>query len=109
MRPKADRLVIGRDNNVVRVDFGRDPDPPAPRFPGAAALREVVDEINSAVDNISVSALRTVQDAQPVEYRTPAAIRGCFAGVAGAVNASPDGRRSESLFGGSSITTRRGS
>jgi hypothetical protein len=35
----ADRYVIGRDHNVVLVDFGRRPDPPAPRFPGAAALR----------------------------------------------------------------------
>ncbi len=34
-----DRLVIARDHNVLRVDFQRDPDPPAPRFPGAGALR----------------------------------------------------------------------
>jgi hypothetical protein len=31
--------VIAREDNVVRVDFSREPDPPAPRFPGAAALR----------------------------------------------------------------------
>jgi hypothetical protein len=30
--------VIGRKNNVVIVDFRR-PDPPAPKFPGAGALR----------------------------------------------------------------------
>jgi hypothetical protein len=35
----ADRYVVGRDRNVVLVDFGRRPDPPAPRFPGAGALR----------------------------------------------------------------------
>ena len=35
----ADRYVIARENNVVLVDFRRDPDPPAPRFPGAGALR----------------------------------------------------------------------
>jgi hypothetical protein len=35
--------VIVRDNNVVHVDFGREPDPPAPKFPGAAALREGLD------------------------------------------------------------------
>ena len=34
------RYVVARDRNVVRVDFiRRDPDPPAPKFPGAAALR----------------------------------------------------------------------
>ena len=30
----ADRYVIARENNVVLVDFRRDPDPPAPHFPG---------------------------------------------------------------------------
>jgi hypothetical protein len=36
----AGRCVISRESNVVRVDFGRKPDdPPAPRFPGAGALR----------------------------------------------------------------------
>ena len=34
-----DRYVIARDRNVVRVDFRREPDPPAPKFPGAGALR----------------------------------------------------------------------
>ena len=35
------RLVIGRDDNVVLVDFTpRRPDPPAPLFPGANALRQ---------------------------------------------------------------------
>ena len=34
----SDRYVIARENNVVLVDFRR-PDPPAPRFPGAGALR----------------------------------------------------------------------
>jgi hypothetical protein len=32
--------VIAREANVVRVDFGREPDPPAPRFPGAGAQRK---------------------------------------------------------------------
>ena len=36
---RSNRCVIGRERNVVRVDFGRQPDPPAPKFPGAAALR----------------------------------------------------------------------
>jgi hypothetical protein len=34
-----DRHVIARESNVVRVDFSREPDPPAPRFPGANGLR----------------------------------------------------------------------
>jgi hypothetical protein len=33
------RYVIARESNVVRVDFTRRPDPPAPRFPGAGGLR----------------------------------------------------------------------
>jgi hypothetical protein len=35
----CNRYVVGRERNVVHVDFGRKPDPPAPKFPGAAALR----------------------------------------------------------------------
>ena len=34
-----DRYVIARDRNVERVDFQRKPEPPAPKFPGAGALR----------------------------------------------------------------------
>jgi hypothetical protein len=34
------RYVIRRDNNVLEVDFSREPDPPAPRFPGASGVRE---------------------------------------------------------------------
>jgi hypothetical protein len=34
-----DTCVIGRENNVVLVDFTRKPEPPDPRFPGANALR----------------------------------------------------------------------
>ena len=34
----VDRYVIARDRNVLRVNFRREPDPPAPKFPGAAAL-----------------------------------------------------------------------
>jgi hypothetical protein len=41
----ADRFVIARENNVVRVDF-RKPDPPAPHFPGAGALRRASDSEN---------------------------------------------------------------
>jgi hypothetical protein len=34
------RYVIRRDNNVLEVDFSREPDPPAPRFPGASGIRD---------------------------------------------------------------------
>jgi len=38
----VDRYVIGRESNVLRVDFHREPEQPPPRFPrfpGAGALR----------------------------------------------------------------------
>ncbi len=37
------RCVICREDNVVRVDFTRKPDPPAPLFPGASGLRRVIE------------------------------------------------------------------
>jgi hypothetical protein len=40
MSPDKTRYVIGREGNVVLVNFSRDPHPPAPRFPGANGLRE---------------------------------------------------------------------
>jgi hypothetical protein len=57
MQRETNRFVIGRENNVVRVDFSRDPDPPAPRFPGASGLREVGDESASETKYISGLAL----------------------------------------------------
>jgi hypothetical protein len=41
MLSTIDHYVIGRESNVVRVDFKREPDPPAPCFPGANGLRLV--------------------------------------------------------------------
>jgi hypothetical protein len=42
MRSAANRdCILCREGNVVQVDFGSDPDPPAPRFPGAGALRQI--------------------------------------------------------------------
>jgi hypothetical protein len=38
------RHIIGRENNVVQVDFGHESDPPAPKFPGASGLRPVKKE-----------------------------------------------------------------
>ena len=39
MKRPASRYVLARDDNVVRVDFRRGPEPPEPGFPGAAGLR----------------------------------------------------------------------
>lgn len=39
MMSTVDCYVIARESNVVRVDFNREPDPPAPHFPGARGLR----------------------------------------------------------------------
>jgi hypothetical protein len=39
MLSPVDRYVIGRESNILRVDFSRRPNPPAPRFPGASGLR----------------------------------------------------------------------
>jgi hypothetical protein len=40
MLTAIDNRVIGRNGNIVLVDFSRGPPPPAPRFPGASGLRE---------------------------------------------------------------------
>lgn len=39
MRSPGCRCIVAREHNVVRVDFSREPDPPAPRFPGARGAR----------------------------------------------------------------------
>lgn len=46
----VERYVIAREHNVIRVDFNRDPDPPAPWFPGAGALRRYCDEESGEMD-----------------------------------------------------------
>jgi hypothetical protein len=51
----ADRFVIARESNVVRVDFNREPDPPAPRFPGAGALRDDEGDMQPAVVAVAAS------------------------------------------------------
>ena len=58
MQRGINRFVISRENNVVRVDFSRDPDPPAPRFPGASGLREIGNESASETKYIAAGALR---------------------------------------------------
>jgi len=39
MRYSTNNYIIRRNDNVLVVDFTRGPEPPAPRFPGANALR----------------------------------------------------------------------
>ena len=51
------RYVIARERNVVSVDFRREPDPPAPRFPGAAALRN---DTQQPVDAFHPSLMKEV-------------------------------------------------
>ena len=43
------RYVLARENNVLRLDFRREPDSPGPRFPGGAALRSD-SRLNDAVE-----------------------------------------------------------
>jgi hypothetical protein len=44
MQHKLGYFVISRENNVLRVDFSRDCDPPPPTFPGTGGLGETIDE-----------------------------------------------------------------
>ena len=62
MQRGINRFVISRENNVVRVDFSRDPDPPAPRFPGASGLREIGYESASETKYSAAGALREVSE-----------------------------------------------
>jgi hypothetical protein len=54
-----DRYVIGRERNVVRVDFSRKPEPPGPTFPGAGALRScaaLFQPVNVAAAGLRIEA-----------------------------------------------------
>lgn len=56
MRFFYDTRVIGRNDNILIVDFTRGPEPPVPRFPGANALREnATDEVELHVASRSSS------------------------------------------------------
>ena len=37
---QSQHYVLSRETNVIVVDFKREPDLPAPKFPGAGALHE---------------------------------------------------------------------
>lgn len=44
MRLAKKGYIVGEEGNVVLVDFTPSTDPPAPRFPGACALRKMAVE-----------------------------------------------------------------
>lgn len=51
--------VIARENNIVRVDFSRRPEPPEPRFPGASGVRDTSQrtcELESKLSAVSCRA-----------------------------------------------------
>jgi hypothetical protein len=50
-----ERCVIERENNVVRVDFRREPEPPGPRFPGANGSREFGDKRTGDATDVSTA------------------------------------------------------
>jgi hypothetical protein len=52
------QYIVGRDGNIVHVDFGHEPDPPAPRFPGAGSLRFAT-ELNDASDALALELATT--------------------------------------------------
>ena len=54
---RGERFIIARERNVVRVDFRQEPEPPAPKFPGAAALR-----LSSAEHSYPEPAMRRYHD-----------------------------------------------
>jgi len=54
IRGCVSRYIIGREDNVVLVDFRRT-NPPAPHFPGAGALRATVVANDDAPNAISES------------------------------------------------------
>jgi hypothetical protein len=43
--------IIERENNILRVDFRREPDPPAPKFRGAGAMHEPHEEREEAAQS----------------------------------------------------------
>jgi hypothetical protein len=53
---KADRYILARERNVVRVDFRHDPDPPAPKFPGANAQRNGFSQPVNAIPTTLIKA-----------------------------------------------------
>jgi hypothetical protein len=51
---QSHRYVVAREMTVIVVDFKREPDPPAPKFPGAGALHEP-DDLEGQVDILAAA------------------------------------------------------
>lgn len=51
------RYIVGRDDNIVHVDFEREPDPPTPTFPGAGSLRAaaVLSDVTTATPELATT------------------------------------------------------
>ena len=65
MRAFAKRYIIERERNVVRVNFSREPDPPAPRFPGAGAMRACPPKESGDVAAAAYADRLNVRDVNP--------------------------------------------
>ena len=62
MRKRAvDRYVLWRTDNVVRIDFGRETDPPTPTFPGAGSLR-FANPVNDLGDALATETVTPLSD-----------------------------------------------
>jgi hypothetical protein len=48
----VDQYVVWRNDNVVHVDFGHEPDPPTPTFPGAGSSRSCETVLSDWSDRI---------------------------------------------------------
>jgi len=56
VQPATNLYVVGRNGNVLVVDFHKRPEPPVPRFPGAAGLRAAgSDEPEQVFDIVAAS------------------------------------------------------
>ena len=53
----VNRYVVARESNIVRVDFSREPDPPAPCFPGANGLRLIHNKTEGAEAAVEMSSM----------------------------------------------------
>ena len=77
MSNPIDCYVIARDTNVLRVDFSREPDPPAPYFPGANGLRLRRAEPDEAVAPTAIAIRGTGTRFQVGRLRRFSELRAC--------------------------------
>jgi hypothetical protein len=74
MRPSTHPCIIGRDGNVVVVDFAGKPEPPAPPFPGANGLRETA---TAAPEGERLPPLRWFEHRRENRYPAWTQVRAC--------------------------------